>query len=82
MSNRISSLLIAGAIALASTVAMAQTSATSPGGGAKMNNAPSGDAMSDKSSPSMKTPGMAAPMKKHHRRMKHHKKMKHMSKPM
>jgi hypothetical protein len=71
MLKTISGVVLAGAVAMASTVAMAQSSTnTMPGGGAQMNNAPSGDAMSDKSSPAMKTPGMAAPMKKKHSRKK------------
>ena len=85
MSKRISRLLLAGALALAAPVAMAQTTNVGPGGGAKMNNAPSADAFSDKSSPAMKTPGMAAPMQKgkKHVRMHHRsKKMSHTSKAM
>ena len=79
MLKMISGMVLAGAVAMASTVAMAQGSNTMPGGGAQMNNAPSGDAMSDKSPPGMKTPGMAAPMKKKHSRKKM---MKHSRKKM
>ncbi|MDE2364864.1 MAG: hypothetical protein KGM42_19475 [Hyphomicrobiales bacterium] len=85
MNRNVSSLILAGALALAGAAAMAQSSTnTMPGGGAKMNGAPSGDAMSDKSSPAMKTRGMAAPnhkaMRKHHVRMHRHKMMKHSAK--
>ena len=44
MLKMISGVVLAGAVAMASTVAMAQGSNTMPGGGAQMNNAPSGDA--------------------------------------
>ena len=80
MSKLISGLALAGALALSSAGAMAQQTNTSPGGGAQMNNAPSGDAMSSKWSPAMKTPGMAAPMKRKHHRSK--KMMKHGKKNM
>ncbi|MFO1116814.1 MAG: hypothetical protein U1E28_14115 [Beijerinckiaceae bacterium] len=60
-------LALAGALALTGgSGAMAQQTNTSPGGGAQMNNAPSGDAMSDKSAPIKK--GHA--MKKKHRKAK------------